>query len=103
MLFKTIAIFGSTGSIGKSTLNVIRNDREKFSIKILIAKNDVKTLIEQANEFQPEYVVIENENLLTELQFGLKHLKNCKVFAGIQAILDVAKIEAGQFTLELGP
>ncbi|MFZ9181308.1 MAG: 1-deoxy-D-xylulose-5-phosphate reductoisomerase [Rickettsiales bacterium] len=93
MLFKTIAIFGSTGSIGKSTLNVIRNDREKFSIKILIAKNDVKTLIQQAIEFEPEYVVIENENLLTELQFGLKHHKNCKVFAGIQAILDVAKIQ----------
>jgi len=57
---KTIAIFGSTGSIGKNTVAVIKNAPEKFKVKILVAKNDVKTLISQALELDPEFVVIEN-------------------------------------------
>jgi 1-deoxy-D-xylulose-5-phosphate reductoisomerase len=45
---KRIAIFGSTGSIGKSTLAVIKNDLSKFKIITLVAKNDYKALISQA-------------------------------------------------------
>jgi 1-deoxy-D-xylulose-5-phosphate reductoisomerase len=89
---KNIAIFGSTGSIGKNTVAVIKNAPEKFKVKILVARNDVKTLISQALELNPEFVVIENSEHFSELKNALKDLKNCQIFCGTEAILDVAKI-----------
>lgn len=89
---KTIAIFGSTGSIGKSTVAVIKNAPEKFKVKILVARNDVKTLIYQALELDPEFVVIENLEHFLELKTALKNLKNCQILCGAEAILEVAKI-----------
>ena len=87
---KNIAIFGSTGSIGKNTIAVIKNAPEKFKVKILVARNDVKTLISQALELHPEFVVIENLQHLPELKNALKDLKNCQILCGSEAILDVA-------------
>ena len=89
---KTIAIFGSTGSIGKNTVAVIKNAPEKFKVKILVAKNDVKTLISQALELDPEFVVIENSEHFAHLKNALKDLKKCQILCGAEAILDVAKI-----------
>lgn len=89
---KNIAIFGSTGSIGKNTIAVIKNAPEKFRVKILVAKNDVKTLISQALELNPEFVVIENSQHFDELKNALKNLKNCQILCGFEAILEVAKI-----------
>ena len=48
---KKITILGSTGSIGKNTIEVIKNDRDKFEIVALTARSDLKTLAAQANEF----------------------------------------------------
>ena len=92
MSVKTIAIFGSTGSIGSNALKVIRNAKEKFKVNILVAKNDIKTLVSQALEFEPEYVVIENQNYLNDLKIALSSLKKCQILAGNEAILDVAKV-----------
>ncbi len=89
---KTIAIFGSTGSIGKNTVAVIKNAPEKFKVKILVARNDVKTLTSQALELDPEFVVIENLEHFLELKTALKNLKNCQILCGAEAILEVAKI-----------
>lgn len=89
---KNIAIFGSTGSIGKNTVAIIKNAPEKFKVKILVAKNDVKTLISQALELKPEFVVIENPQHFLELKNALKNIKNCQILCGEEAILDVAKI-----------
>ena len=41
----TISIFGSTGSVGKTTLNIIRENKEKFDVKILTANNNINDLI----------------------------------------------------------
>ncbi len=89
---KNIAIFGSTGSIGKNTIAVIKNTPEKFKVKILVAKNDVKTLISQALDLNPEFVVIENSQHFEELKNALKNLKNCQILCGFDAILEVSKI-----------
>ena len=48
---KKIAILGSTGSIGRSTLDVIKRDKKNFSIILLSANNNYKKLIEQAKYF----------------------------------------------------
>jgi 1-deoxy-D-xylulose-5-phosphate reductoisomerase len=97
MLKKKISIFGSTGSIGKSTIEVVKNAPQNFEIFALVAGNDVKTLISQALEIKPSYVVIENEKYFLELKEALSSLKNCQVLAGKNAILEVAKIKCNLF------
>jgi 1-deoxy-D-xylulose-5-phosphate reductoisomerase len=89
---KRIAIFGSTGSIGKSTLAVIKNDLSKFKIITLVAKNDYKALISQALEFNPQFVVIENEQYFGLIKTALEGTK-IKVMAGSSSIIEVAKIK----------
>lgn len=90
---KEIAIFGSTGSIGKNAINVIKQNPNKFKVKTLIAKNDYKTLILQALELKPQYVVIENPNHFQQLKDALINLKDCEVLCSFQSIIDVAKIK----------
>ncbi len=90
---KKIAIFGSTGSIGKSTIEVIKNAPENFEVVALVARNDVKTLISQALLLKPEHVVIENEELFSELKNGLSHLTKCQVHSGSKAVIEIAQIK----------
>jgi 1-deoxy-D-xylulose-5-phosphate reductoisomerase len=90
---KKISILGSTGSIGKSTVEVIKNAPENFEVVALVARNDVKTLISQALLLKPSHVVIENESLFSELKSALVSLPKCQVHAGSRAIIEVAKIK----------
>lgn len=94
---KKISIFGSTGSIGKNTIEVVKNAPENFEIFALVARNDVETLIAQALQFQPSYVVIENEKLFPQLKSALQNLKNCQILCGQKAIVEVAKIKCDLF------
>jgi len=94
---KKISIFGSTGSIGKNTIEVIKNDLKNFAVVALVARNDVKTLIAQALLVKPSYVVIENEKYFLELKSALKTLKKTEVLAGQKAILEVAKVQCDLF------
>jgi 1-deoxy-D-xylulose-5-phosphate reductoisomerase len=59
---KRIAILGSTGSIGKQTLEVISQHPEEFSAQILTARSNYQELIEQALRFKPGTVVITDEH-----------------------------------------
>jgi len=58
---KKIAILGSTGSIGKSTLDIIRKDKKNFDVILLSANNNYKKLIQQAKEFSVKNVFIKNK------------------------------------------
>ena len=55
-----IAILGSTGSIGITTLNIIRKDKKKFKIKLLSSYSNISLLFEQAKEFNVKHVIIGN-------------------------------------------
>ncbi len=72
-MVKTISIFGSTGSIGLSTLEVIRSNPDKFKVEVLVAYNNVKELVRQAKEFNPKYVCIVNRDKYQELKDNLSH------------------------------
>ena len=76
-----IAILGSTGSIGNSTLEVIRQNKKDFSINLLTAKSNHKLLIEQCKEFNPEFVYLEDEQARTVLEDNLsdKELQTCVI------------------------
>ena len=78
---KKIAILGSTGSIGKSTLEVIRKDKNNFNIVFLSANNNYKKLISQAKEFKVKNVFIKNRKYFSVVKKSLKNT-NTKVFTG---------------------
>ncbi len=94
---KKISIFGCTGSIGKSTIQVIKNSPQDFEVLALIARNDLETLVSQALDLKPRYVVIENESLFLQLKEELKNLDNCQILSGKKAVLEVAKIKCDLF------
>jgi len=78
---KKIAILGSTGSIGKSTLDVIAKDRKNFDIVLLSANNNYKKLIQQAKKFKARNVIIKNELYYQKVKKLLRKTK-IKVFSG---------------------
>jgi len=84
-MIKKIAILGSTGSIGTQTLDVIRQNPDRFEVYAISANKSVKQLIEQAREFRPEMVCIADEQYYDELKEALADLP-CKVWAGAKAI-----------------
>jgi 1-deoxy-D-xylulose-5-phosphate reductoisomerase len=95
---KQIAILGSTGSIGTQALEVIQDNSILFEVYALTANNQVDLLIEQARKFNPEIVVIANENHYSKLKNALSDLP-IKVFAGNEAIADVATVESVDIVL----
>lgn len=58
---QNITVLGSTGSIGRSTLDVVRLHPEKFSLFALSANTDHETLLKQCLAFRPKYAVMLNE------------------------------------------
>lgn len=70
---KKVAIFGSTGSIGTSTLQVIRNNPHLFEVVTLVAGSNVDLLIEQAKEFMPKYLYIKDASNASKLFNVLKN------------------------------
>ena len=61
-MIKKIAVLGSTGSIGKSLLKIIKKDKKNFSIKLLVAKKNHKELLKQAKLFNVKNVILTDKN-----------------------------------------
>lgn len=89
---KRIAIFGSTGSIGTQSLDVIRANPQLFEVEILTAQTNADLLIKQALEFTPNAVVIGDESLYPKVKEALAST-DVKVFAGEQALEEVADFD----------
>lgn len=86
---KKIAIFGSTGSIGESTLQIIRENPDLFEVVTLVAGKNIKKIIEQIKEFKPKNVYIiskENAEILKDT------FKNIKVFYGEAGMEEISKL-----------
>ena len=85
---RRIAILGSTGSIGRQALDVIRQHRDLFEVELLTANNSSELLISQAKEFDANAVVICNEDKYGEVAAALEP-HYIKVFAGMQSVCDL--------------
>ena len=103
---KRIAIFGSTGSIGTSTINVIKNNLELFQITTLVAGNNIDLLIKQILEFRPKHVYIKSEENFNKLKSkfpdldiyygldGLKQISNLTDYdIGVSALVGISGLE----------
>ena len=76
---KKIAILGSTGSIGKTLLNIVNNDKKKFEIKLLSANENYKKLLKQAKKFNVKNLIITNKKSFLLLK-KLNKDKKIKIF-----------------------
>ena len=85
---RRIAILGSTGSIGRQALDVIRQHRDLFEVELLTANNSTDLLIRQAIEFDANSVVICNEDKYKEVSEALQP-HYIKVFAGMKSVCDL--------------
>lgn len=85
---KRIAIFGSTGSIGESTLNIVRENPDKFYAATLVAGKNIEKLIAQINEFNPENVYITSEENAERLRTLFPALR---VYCGEEGMDEISK------------
>lgn len=85
---KNLAILGSTGSIGKQTIEVVLNCPDLFNITVLTANNNSSLLVEQAKLVMPNVVVIVNTAKYSEVKEALSGLP-IKVLAGKNSLEDV--------------
>ncbi len=88
---KNIVILGSTGSIGKSTLDVISGFPDKFRVIGLTAGKNISLLMEQVNKFQPDVVAISDKKAYEELRDRLKN-NYPEILYGTKGIISVAEI-----------
>ncbi len=87
---KTISLIGSTGSIGKQTLDVCR--KHNIKVKALAANKNIDLLEQQAREFLPEYVCVYDESLYTTLKERLSDT-NIKIGTGMEGLCNAASMK----------
>jgi len=73
---KKIAIFGSTGSIGKTTIDIIKKDKHNFEVILLTSNNNYQQLVKQAKELNVKNLIINNKKQYLNLK---KKFKNKKI------------------------
>ena len=65
---KKIAILGSTGSIGKTTVDIIKSDKKSFEIVLLTSNDNLNELTKQIRELKPKNLIINNKNNYLKLK-----------------------------------
>ncbi|MCS6951545.1 MAG: 1-deoxy-D-xylulose-5-phosphate reductoisomerase [Bryobacterales bacterium] len=101
---KTITLLGSTGSIGTSTLDVIRRRPEQYRVFALVAGRNVEVLAAQVVEFRPEVAVVGSEEALDELaacldRAGLPRTDWPELAAGDRARVEAATAPETDFVM----
>ncbi len=118
MLPRTLTILGSTGSIGISTLDVVRRNRGSFRVFALVAGRNIELLAEQIQEFSPALAVVEDasdidrlrrllpNSEIPDLQSGaagrLASVRAAEVDTVMSSIVGVAGLEATWEAVRLG-
>ena len=85
---RTIAIIGSTGSIGTQTLDVVRANAD-IRVGALAAGDNIELLEKQVREFKPELVSVKSEDKAKSLKIALSDF-NCKIVYGMEGLIEVA-------------
>jgi len=89
---KNIVLLGSSGSIGRSTLDVIRSYPEQFKIIALAANSNIDLLVEQFKEFRPEFVCLVDQSLKNDLKERLKG-ESVKILSGKDEMIELAGLK----------
>tara|TARA_B100000378_G_scaffold248572_1_gene221360 strand:- start:789 stop:1952 length:1164 start_codon:yes stop_codon:yes gene_type:complete len=79
-----IAILGSTGSIGKSTIEILRKDKKNFDVFLLTTNNNYREILKQALEFKAQNIIINNKKYYLNLKKKLIN-KNINIFNNFES------------------
>ena len=89
-----IAILGSTGSIGKTLLSIIKKDKNNFEVVLLSANKNEKKLLKQAKDFNVKNLIITNKNSYKKIKRNLENKINLyNSFDDIKKIFKNKKID----------
>ena len=94
---KKVLLFGATGSIGKSTLEILRKYPEKFSLVGITARTRVKELRKIAEEFKAPYLVVEKEEDAKNLKKSLTY--RAEVLWGEKGLEELASLEGADLSV----
>ena len=94
---RTIAIIGSTGSIGTQTLDVVRANAD-IRIGALAAGNNIELLEKQVREFKPALVSVQSKDKADALRIALSDF-NCKIVYGMDGLIAVATYEPAELVV----
>ncbi|MAH34378.1 MAG: 1-deoxy-D-xylulose-5-phosphate reductoisomerase [Verrucomicrobiales bacterium] len=89
---KSLAVLGATGSIGRSTLNLVRNDPEKFNVFSLVANSNVSDMKSLTREFSPNVVVMNEPSAAKQLRENL-NVEVMEGFDGMHAAVTDERID----------
>ncbi len=95
---RSLTILGSTGSIGLSTLDVVRQHPEKFSVSCLAAGQDVKALAAQIKEFMPDAVSVKDAESAKKLEALLEEYKP-EIFYGVEGASAIAAADGSDMVV----
>ena len=88
---RKLTILGATGSIGLSTLDVVRRHADRYRVYALTAHRDIPSLVQQCDEFRPEFVCVADESLLDALAQALRQRGSTAVpLAGARSLEQLA-------------
>ena len=87
---KKIAILGSTGSIGKTLIDIIDKNKKNFEIKLLTANKNYKTLLEQAEKFKVKNIIITDKKKYDLVKIKYKK-KNINIFNNFENLKKIFK------------
>ncbi|OXV42538.1 1-deoxy-D-xylulose-5-phosphate reductoisomerase, partial [Enterobacter kobei] len=91
---KHLTLLGSTGSIGCSTLDVVRHNPEHYTVTALVAGKNVQRMVEQCLEFMPRYAVMDDDESARQLKtLLLEKGSRTEVLSGSQAACDMAALD----------
>ena len=93
---KNIALLGSTGSVGRNTLKVVRHLKNKLKIVALAARSNIDLLEEQIQEFQPTLVAVFDVEKANELK---KRMPGIPILAGEEGLSAVATLESANLVM----
>jgi 1-deoxy-D-xylulose-5-phosphate reductoisomerase len=86
---KKIAILGSTGSIGKNLIDIIKNDKKNFKIELLTTNKNYKEILDQAKFFNVKNLIITDKKSFFELK--RRKLRNIKIFSDFTSLDKILK------------
>ena len=96
---KRLSVLGSTGSIGRQTLELVRKYPEELSVTALAANASVDLLEKQAREFRPRIVCVYDETAAKELRERLSNLEGTTVTEGMDGLLEAAAGDGTDMTV----
>ncbi|MBD3296457.1 MAG: 1-deoxy-D-xylulose-5-phosphate reductoisomerase, partial [Candidatus Omnitrophica bacterium] len=93
-VMKKVILLGSTGSVGRSVLDIVRQFPDRYRISVLAGKNNTELLSRQAEEFRPDKVVIEDRSAYTRLRDAVP--PRTEVLCGAEEVENVSRSAEGE-------